>query len=235
MIVSLNEIAATAQKATSGAGHAIGIAEEMGFAIRWLCERNLRGAEKLLHALSRFPANDIVLESHAEGLHIRGSGDRALSPLILAPSIGDLFVARRAARLTITIRALSHPLLLLPFIARAAGARDTASVVWTTADGHSLAVNFSSGGCDILAADSFALIQARAENIACRWKTSKVDTPSLVSARRLQELRQTTIAQGCKINDPVWSKLQSLAHNTYVPISEASRLSGAGAGLTDND
>jgi len=33
----------------------------------------------------------------------------------------------------------------------------------------------------------------------------------------------------------VWGKLQTLAHKSYVPASEASRLAGAGAGLTDND
>lgn len=33
----------------------------------------------------------------------------------------------------------------------------------------------------------------------------------------------------------VWSALSDLAARTYVPASESSRLSGAGAGLTDND
>lgn len=32
-----------------------------------------------------------------------------------------------------------------------------------------------------------------------------------------------------------WADLQSLAAKTYVPESEASRIAGAGAGLTDND
>ena len=33
----------------------------------------------------------------------------------------------------------------------------------------------------------------------------------------------------------VWTRLQRLAHKSYVPASAASRLAGAGAGLTDND
>lgn len=32
-----------------------------------------------------------------------------------------------------------------------------------------------------------------------------------------------------------WERLQALAHKSYVPASEASRIAGAGAGLTDND
>jgi hypothetical protein len=32
-----------------------------------------------------------------------------------------------------------------------------------------------------------------------------------------------------------WTVLQSLAHRTYAPATEASRLQGAGAGIIDND
>lgn len=38
-----------------------------------------------------------------------------------------------------------------------------------------------------------------------------------------------------EIPDNVWGMLNILAAKTYVPESEASRVSGAGAGLTDND
>lgn len=35
--------------------------------------------------------------------------------------------------------------------------------------------------------------------------------------------------------DSTWNALTELASKTYVPATEASRLAGAGAGLTDND
>jgi len=41
--------------------------------------------------------------------------------------------------------------------------------------------------------------------------------------------------QSHRIDLETWVKLLDLAHKTYVPASEASRLSGAGAGLVDND
>ena len=41
--------------------------------------------------------------------------------------------------------------------------------------------------------------------------------------------------EGYRIDLETWVKLLDLAHKTYVPASEASRLSGAGAGLVDND
>ena len=37
------------------------------------------------------------------------------------------------------------------------------------------------------------------------------------------------------IDDGLWSTLEGFAARTYVPATEASRLKGAGAGLTDND
>jgi hypothetical protein len=37
------------------------------------------------------------------------------------------------------------------------------------------------------------------------------------------------------MNEEIWEALGRFAHRTYVPATEASRLKGAGAGLTDND
>ena len=38
-----------------------------------------------------------------------------------------------------------------------------------------------------------------------------------------------------EVDNSLWAQLQSYAERTFVPESEASRLAGAGAGLTDND
>jgi hypothetical protein len=38
-----------------------------------------------------------------------------------------------------------------------------------------------------------------------------------------------------EVDPDLWRHLESLAAKTYVPASEASRVAGAGAGLTDND
>ena len=37
------------------------------------------------------------------------------------------------------------------------------------------------------------------------------------------------------VEEDVWKRVLILAHRTYVPASDASRLAGAGAGVTDND
>lgn len=42
-------------------------------------------------------------------------------------------------------------------------------------------------------------------------------------------------ASSVTVSDLSWDQLSTLAAKTYVPATEASRLAGAGAGLTDND
>ncbi|MGB1234519.1 MAG: hypothetical protein ACPG5U_02160 [Planktomarina sp.] len=43
------------------------------------------------------------------------------------------------------------------------------------------------------------------------------------------------LPQRAIIDDALWQRLNRWASKTYVPETDASRLSGAGAGLTDND
>ena len=40
---------------------------------------------------------------------------------------------------------------------------------------------------------------------------------------------------GFEVENSDWSTLATSAHRTYAPASDESRLSGAGAGLSDND
>jgi len=42
-------------------------------------------------------------------------------------------------------------------------------------------------------------------------------------------------ARGLTVDDAVWAKAYALSRAILVPENEASRLKGAGAGLTDND
>ncbi len=70
--------------------------------------------------------------------------------------------------------------------------------------------------------------------ITCSDSPTTVLEFSYVEAMATIERRPTLPA---RINCPaeLFEHLQSLAQNTYVPASAASRESGAGAGLTDND
>jgi len=46
---------------------------------------------------------------------------------------------------------------------------------------------------------------------------------------------QPTRTDAVNVDELVWSRLAALAAKSYVPATDASRLKGAGAGLTDND
>lgn len=57
------------------------------------------------------------------------------------------------------------------------------------------------------------------------------DFPGITQA----DLQAARLTRAVAVPDVVWSELSALAARTYVPETEGSRLSGAGAGLTDND
>lgn len=62
------------------------------------------------------------------------------------------------------------------------------------------------------------------------------DTTDCAESEILAALRENRpVAPPYDVSDRVWAVLEALAHRTYVPESEASRQSGAGAGAIDND
>jgi hypothetical protein len=51
----------------------------------------------------------------------------------------------------------------------------------------------------------------------------------------IKHLSDRTPVARVEMSPTLWAHLNKLAAKTYVPASEASRISGAGAGLSDND
>jgi len=52
---------------------------------------------------------------------------------------------------------------------------------------------------------------------------------------RLPPEERTALPERLEVPEALFSLMQRLAQETYVPSSEASRVAGAGAGLSDND
>lgn len=232
MIVSLGEISETAKKAVSGKGHCFGIAEDMGYATRWLCERGFPGADSLIDALERFADVTPDIEQTTAELTIAGANDMPIPALSVAPSIGEFLVALRKP---LRVPALANPLLLIPFLARSANDVESVSAQWTTAKDSSAFIIANVNGVRVLAPSAAVLMEARADNVECRLGETTPNGAPLYSPAELEHQRKANIAHGCKLDDAVWEKMLKFAHNTYVPISDQSRLRGAGAGLTDND
>ncbi len=241
MIVSLNEVAVTAAKAVRGCGHPVGVADDMGFAVSWLCEHELPGVTVLLSALADSTVAPPVVERSGAGLQLRGADDAPLSTLAVAASVIELAVAGDPGRRSITVDSLTHPLLMVPFVARYGSGRLT--VRWSTRNGHVVVESQTgetgeTGELCLRARSTAVFADDLAHDVIVGFEVvAPIDDgpPVAVSAVEMQAAAKRTLGTGCAVGDDEWERLGRLAWRTYVPASDESRLRGAGAGLTDND
>lgn len=176
--LSLGEVEALCKKAARGAGLPWGLAEEAGFAARWLSAHGFDGAGLLLADLE--------------------AGGQTLS---LAVALAD---APEAG----PIPDAAVPLLLAPFAALAARRQPCTLTL--------------PSGCYSFATDGAVS------------HVSKGGALSLIFGLAVggQPLPRNTRAA---VNEAILQRLTELASRTYAPATEASRLAGAGAGISDND
>ncbi len=212
MSFALNEIEATAKRAASGAGLSWGMAEEAAKAARWLCAQGIDGAAVLAAVLEQNggkAAADLRPASLSGDWRTDGG---TLCPLFAGASLSDC--AARLATGRITLQAVSHPAMLLPFAAAAASQLGKAvTLEWegcaAVTDGRSVSVSGD------------ALLQACVSGASASLGGS-LDAPLSQAARATP-------------GTAAWESLNRFAHRTFAPATEASRLAGAGAGLSDND
>jgi len=115
------------------------------------------------------------------------------------------------AGLPVSFEAMHQPLLLAPFLMQADIA---ATITWP--------------GCEVdVPADGLTVRGEAASPVA------PVEVRIQHGAAGAPALRPKPGA--VDIAGEIWEALGRFAHRTYVPATEASRLKGAGAGLTDND
>ncbi len=216
---SLGEVEAACRKAARGAGASWGIAEEAGRAARWLAARGFPGPGLVADLLT---ANDRVPYDHlapmAEHGVWRARGGR-LCPLVAGAAICDRAAEIAAGRIVET-GAVGHPLLLAPQADAAARRAGVAVVLeW---DGAALVL--AEGGL-WLEAEPAALLLAAAPRAVLR----RADAP-VGGARRAADPEAGRI-----VSSAVAERLAALAARTHAPETASGRLSGAGAGLTDDD
>jgi hypothetical protein len=207
MIVSLNEAEVMATKAAWGAGRPWGLAQDAGRAMSTLEAMRLPGAASLLDLLI---ATDGVPCERLRPVSTQSElwqADRAMCPVLVGAFISDLGAQSEQLKL----RQVHAPLLLVPFCLMAF---DNVVFNWSACTIRSSDEGFSvHGALNAKLADQVSIDNSEpAEEATHRWQPGAVD-----------------------IADEIWEALSAFAHRTYVPASEASRLKGAGAGLTDND
>ncbi len=213
MTWSLNEVEGLARKAARGAGMSWGMAEEAGRSARYLAGVGLPGADALADLLTM---NDGVPHASLAPQDIDAPwcapGDGVLCPLITGALICDLAAPIGAGRKVVTGR-LAHPLLMVPFVAAAA-----------EMSGQCLRMEWQGGDFSFDHEARGALGQdcAITDRVSVS-RGSPSDAP-LLSCRMRSMITPETAA-----------RLLDFAQRTFAPETPESRLSGAGAGLSDND
>jgi len=208
VIVSGNELLAAAHKAAVGAGLPTGIAEDVSQATVWLCRHEVDGVQAALAGLAN--ADDASARL-VPGNAIAFADARAA---MHGPSALDLLVAG-AAPDGVMLHDLDSPRLLVGLAGVAAGLHHMGFVI---RDDRGAACTVSGEHL----AGEFALDPTR---VHVRIAAPQDATP---------EGEQASTGQ-IVVDEIMWTRLNEYAARTYVAATEQSRVSGAGAGLTDND
>ena len=206
---SLGEIGALATKAARGSGMDWGLADEAGYAVKWLQRRQLPGVAALCRYLSWRQAGEITLWPDDT------ARDGHYCPIATGAAYGDGVFGDE-----VQFARVRTPLLLVPFIAlRAANSPVCLSmgnaIFAVTRDKFGFSKN-----------DTAILMDASACQICA---ASHDELPEMITIANAAISRVPVTASACI------TVLNSFAKNTYAPATEASRLAGAGAGLNDND
>ena len=206
---SLGEIGALATKAARGSGMDWGLADEAGYAVKWLQRRQLPGVAALCRYLSWRQAGEITIWPDDT------ARDGHYCPIATGAAYGDGVFGDE-----VQFARVRTPLLLTPFIALRASNSPVClsmgnAVFTVTQDKFGFSRN-----------DTAILMDASACQI---YAASDDELPEMISITNTTIPRVPVTASACI------TVLNSFAKNTYAPATEASRLAGAGAGLNDND
>lgn len=214
--LSLSEIDALCRKAARGAGYGWGMAEEAGRSARWLAAYGVQGPEALAAWLRTRQADASQhLPSLQDGVW-RAPG--SICPLTAGTLINDRESQLLGGR-GFELVQVQQPMLMLSMVARIVENRDC-TIIFSVGDHH-----ISCAAQGIVCSEDFPWDKARAD-VSCQLSEG-----DLVSMDKTVE----PASQSRMVDDGACKILLELAHRTYAPATEASRLAGAGAGISDND
>ncbi len=216
MNVSFNEVEVLSKRAARGAGLSWGMAEEAGKATRWLMAHGLPGLKILLDILEHNDglAGENTIPVSTDGAWRAPAGN-------LCPLTAGTILCDRAREITdkhdINLGSVLQPLALAPFLATAA--------------------RISGGVFELTWGDVVMVIEGREFSTTAANTYLTSHHAESVRCRRVEQVVADPVKRvtNCKVDKDAWARLNDYSHRTFAPASEASRLAGAGAGLTDND
>ena len=208
MTWSIGEIGALATKAARGSGLDWGLAEEAGYAVKWLQRRQLPGVMALCRYLSWRHHGNLTSWPDEPGAHGH------YCPITIGAAYGDGAFGDEAQ-----FSRIKTPLLLVPFVAIRVTEKpleiNIGSSRFYLAKDH---IGYTNNDTAILNDAS-----------ACQISIATAGLPNITVTNVSNLQRVPATATACV------SVLERFAKNTYAPATEESRLAGAGAGLNDND
>ncbi|MFK8076421.1 MAG: DUF3726 domain-containing protein [Granulosicoccus sp.] len=223
--LSSNEAASLVKLAARGAGYPWGVAEESAYASRWYSTQEIDG-------LSLFAALFHWSDDYAtEDLSIRREGDKwsgqsgQLCPLLAGCAVTDFADLLDSGR-TLVLEQVVCAAVLLPFLVQVSSQLQKSvevrwEVEWLVCNAAKPEVVTSTEQARVEFSSHYAPITL---SISCSESTTEHGkTWSLKSSPRVSS--DVSVVQ----------LLRQFAHRTYAPATEQSRLSGAGAGTSDND
>ena len=212
--LSIGEVESLVFKACRGAGMAWGIAEDAGRIAGFLARQNVDGLSALASLLTQNDGkrfDDIAPMTSGDILRARGG---TLCPVATGCLLSDL-TGDLQTDYQFELENVSYPILLAGFL----GAIAERNGRTFEATGKDLAFHCSPTGL-------YAI-----EEINALPEVANIAVKSVKPVNCLPN--ETAIRAIC--SQAAFDTLSAFAHRTYVPATEASRMSGAGAGVNDND
>jgi hypothetical protein len=212
---SLNEIDALVRKAARGAGLSWGLAEETGKCARALASVGRAYLPLVADVLEAHRAGRLSQRIVSQGSTWHAADCLPLNPLVLGPSLADHAFLLTEGCLDIE-GPIVAPALLLPFLG--AVARRLRRGIKVSTDRGEFVVS------------DFAITEVRPDALAGQVHQLRLSRgEAMTDGLARPAPRPVPVPQGLR------ERFEALAALTYVPSSERSRATGAGAGLNDND
>ncbi len=209
MELSLNEFQMLAIKAAHGVGLEWGVAEDAGYASRWLASHNFDAGASLCRVLSNFQKDEYFnLMPNVKGEN--WTAQSVASSLLAGVRISDR--PSLIAGSVVTIKALDCPLFMYPFLAHAAYVSKCSLRI----EGQNFRALVGSEGVD-------------QEGDALEGSDVVIDRQNGKPMPSEQEHTRANLLE------EDLAKLEKWAAKTYAPASEASRLKGAGDGNSNDN
>jgi hypothetical protein len=217
MRVSCNEIESMVLKAARGAGMSWGLAEEAAQAARWLAVRCPGWLPAFAGVLEAFDSLAAPCGDSTASIIGPALPSQELCPVRTGAYLSDLLEPADRDGRTLIIGPVRSPILMVPFVAR------VVLIAELSIDGT--AWRLREGFIDTDSRPPLATSCRFARRVEISIAADQPATPpACVHA-----------AGGVTVDPADWQRLALLERRTYVPASDASRVAGAGAGLTDND